>query len=393
VAFRSPNGVDGARFLGNNESMSSLRVDTASSAAFRRANGRPALFWLLATVLYWMTIAGTFVIAGKISWGSAILSAALSALPDALLVPPALWMTRRNPWGRVSTTRFVLVHLAGAVVFWALSTGAMVFGWVLRYYFEKGVWQNKVSTVTIVWKSLITLLVYVTACCIGQAAASAEQARREAGRAARAESLRTQAQLASLRAQFNPHFILNLLHSLMGLVSRDPPVAAAALEKLGDVLRYVLRVQRENRDEVSLSEEWRFVEDYLSLEKLRLGERLQSRLEADSEALSARVPPFVLQFLVENAVRHAVAPRAQGGRLEVTARCNDGSLRLSVADDGDSRSAAATAGEGLGLRLVTERLSALYGDRAGLRTGTSRLGGFEAEVTLPRRSELESEPA
>src|SRR5262249_2931292 len=161
----------------------------------------------------------------------------------------------------------------------------------------------------------------------------------------------------------------NLLHSLMGLVSRDPPVAAAALEKLGDVLRYVLRVQREDRDEVSLSEEWRFVEDYLSLEKLRLGERLQSRLEAGSEALVARVPPRRLEPSVGRAVRHAVAPRAHGGRLEVTARCKDGSVRLSVADDGDSRSTAATAGEGLGLRLVTERLSALYGNRAGLRTG------------------------
>src|SRR5262249_15849456 len=120
----SPNGVDGARFLSNNESMSGDRVDEVISTGPHRAPGRPVMFWLLATALCWVTIRGTFVIAGKISWGSAILSAALSALPDALLVPPALWMTRRNLWGRVSTTRFVLAHLAGAVVFWALSTGA-----------------------------------------------------------------------------------------------------------------------------------------------------------------------------------------------------------------------------------------------------------------------------
>ena len=349
--------------------------------------------WLLGSALYWATIAGTFVIAGKITWGNALLSGAMSAFPDALLVPAAWWMTRRLPWGRVSGLRFALAHLAGAIVFWALSTGGMLLAWGARYYLEKGVFQIKVAAITIVWKSLITLLVYVTACGIGQASASAEQARREAERAAKAESLRAEAQLASLRAQFNPHFILNLLHSLMGLVSREPLVATAALEKLGDVLRYVLRVQRENRDEVSLSQEWKFVEDYLSLEKLRLGERLQARLDADPEALQAPVPPFILQFLVENAVRHAVAPRAQGGRLEVTARCRDGILRLSVADDGDGRAAAATAGEGLGLRLVTERLSALYGDRAVLRTGTSRLGGYEAEVTLPRRGDFEGEPA
>jgi signal transduction histidine kinase len=370
--------------------MTGERVGRA--AASKRASGSHVRLWLLATALYWATIAGTFVIAGKITWGNAILSGAMSALPDALLVPFAWRMTRRSPWGRVSALRFVLVHLAGAVIFWAISIGGMLLAWGVRFYFEKGAFAIKVPAVTIVWKSLITLLVYVTACGIGQASASAEQARREAKRAAKAESLRAEAQLASLRAQFNPHFILNLLHSLMGLVSRDPPVAAAALEKLGDVLRYVLRVQRENRDEVSLSQEWKFVEDYLSLEKLRLGERLQSRLDADPEALQSPVPPFVLQFLVENAVRHAVAPRAQGGRLEVTARCGDGALRLSVADDGDGRNAAATAGEGLGLRLVAERLSALYGDRAGLRTGTSCLGGFEAEVTLPRRGDSEGEP-
>jgi two-component system, LytTR family, sensor kinase len=363
----------------------------SASRASRLASARHVLLWLIGTLLYWATIAGSFVIAGRITWANAILSAAMSALPDALLVPAALWMTRRAPWGRVTVIRFVFVHLAGAFVFWALSTGAMLLAWGDRYFIETGSFRIKVGLVTIVWKSLITLLVYVTACGIGQASASAEQARREAERAARAESLRAEAQLASLRAQFNPHFILNLLHSLMGLVSRDPPVAAAALEKLGDVLRYVLRVQRENRDEVSLSQEWKFVEDYLSLEKLRLGERLQSRLESDPEALQASVPPFVLQFLVENAVRHAVAPRAEGGYVEVTARSDDHALRLTVADDGDGRSAATTTGEGLGLRLVTERLSALYGDRAALRIGESRLGGFEAEVTLPRRGELEGE--
>ena len=372
-------------FLGKNDGMNSGHPSHPSS--------RNARLWLLATALYWFTIAGTFVIAGKITWANALLSGAMSALPDAVLVPAAWRLTRRFPWGRVSALRFVLVHVAGAVVFWALSTGLMVLGWVVRYRIEKGMFAMTIPAITIVWKSLISLLVYVTACGVGQASASAEQARREAERAARAESLRAEAQLASLRAQFNPHFILNLLHSLMGLVSRDPPVAAAALEKLGDVLRYVLRVQRESRDQVSLSQEWKFVEDYLSLEKLRLGDRLNARLDAEEAALDSPVPPFVLQFLVENAVRHAVAPRAQGGRLEVTARCVDGSLRLAVADDGDGR-AAGTTGEGLGLRLVTERLAALYGERGVLRTGPSRLGGFEAEVTLPRSAgELESEPS
>ena len=384
--------MDEAGFLGNNDTVGEQRLGgEADPSAPRLGAGRPALLWLLATLLYWATIAGTFLITGKISWGSALVSAALSALPDALLVPAALLWTRRWAWGRVPVISFTLAHLAGAIVFVTLSTGAMVLAWGVRYYVEKGHFQITVGGVTVIWKGLISLLVYVSSCGIGQASISAQRARREAERAARAESLRAQAELAGLRAQFNPHFILNLLHSLMGLVSRDPPVATAALEKLGDVLRYVLQVQRQDRDEVSLSEEWKFVEDYLSLEKLRLGTRLQTRLEAEPEALASRVPPFVLQFLVENAVRHAIAPRAQGGRLEVRAQCRDGTLRLSVADDGDGRATGPTTGQGLGLRLVSERLCALYGGQAGLRTGISALGGFEAEVVVPRREELEGE--
>jgi LytS/YehU family sensor histidine kinase len=86
---------------------------------------------------------------------------------------------------------------------------------------------------------------------------------------------------------------------------------------------------------------------------------------------------------VENAVRHAVAPRAAGGRLRVTARAAGSTLRLTVEDDGDGRAGASTAGSGLGLTLARERLAALYGERAALVIGASALGGFRAEVTLP----------
>src|SRR5262247_2845802 len=97
---------------------------------------------------------------------------------------------------------------------------------------------------------------------------------------------------AAPRARLNPHFILNLLHTLMGLVTREPAAAEAALERLGDVLRYTLRVQSEGLDEVLLREEWEFVDRYLSLERLRLGERLRARLEVEGDLLDAVVPAF-----------------------------------------------------------------------------------------------------
>jgi len=171
-------------------------------------------------------------------------------------------------------------------------------------------------------------------------------------------------------------------------VAREPASAEAALERLGDVLRYALRVQSERLDEVRLREEWGFVDRYLSLERLRLGDRLRSQLEADEGLLDAIVPAFSLQPLVENAVRHAIAPRAGGGRIVVSARRAGSRLVLAVEDDGAPAEAGAGGDApprraGIGLRLIRERLAALYGEAASLDTGRSTLGGFRATVTLP----------
>src|SRR5207244_6635195 len=124
---------------------------------------------------------------------------------------------------------------------------------------------------------------------------------------------------------------------------------------LGGVLRYALRVQSQGLDEVRLREEWEFVDRYLSLERLRLGDRLRSRLEAEEGLLDAIVPAFSLQPLVENAVRHAIAPRAEGGSIVVSARRDGSRLVLAVEDDGapsaeSARTGGPSQGAGIGLR-------------------------------------------
>ena len=160
---------------------------------------------------------------------------------------------------------------------------------------------------------------------------------------------------------------------------RDPALAEEALEKLGELLRYALRIQREGRDEVSLGEEWAFVSTYLDLERLRLGERLRVSFTAEDGVLASRLPSLALQTLVENAVRHAVAPHVEGGRIDISARRADGRLRIEVVDDGPPRPVAAPGeGRGVGLPLLGERLAALYDGRARLAleagpTGTRAL--------------------
>ncbi len=359
-----------------------LRLDEPAGA---RPGGRLAVLgvWAFGCLAYWAVYVAAVLIGSKQSGWMAARWGLLGVLPDCLLAPFALWFTRRALWGRLAAWRFFLRHAAGGVVFVALSSAGSLLEFALERRLTTGLWSLPPGIEGLAWKGLGSLFVYATICGIGNAV---ELARR----AARAEVLRAEAQLAALRARLNPHFILNLLHTLMGLVAREPASAEAALERLGDVLRYALRVQSQALDEVRLREEWEFVDRYLSLERLRLGDRLRSRLEAEEGLLDAVVPAFSLQPLVENAVRHAIAPRAGGGCLVVTARRAGASLVLAVEDDGApaeestaARSQAPDQGSGIGLHLIQERLLALYGGAARLETGRSALGGFRASVTLP----------
>jgi hypothetical protein len=356
-----------------------------------RQGGRWAALgvWGAACFAYWAVYVAAVLLTSKLSWWVAARSALLGVLPDCLLAPFVLAYTRRAPWGSMAAWRFFLRHAFGAVAFFVLSAAAFMIEYVLEHRVTTGAWSAPPALEMLAWKGLGSLFVYATVAGIGSAV---EQARR----AARAETLRAEAQLAALRARLNPHFIFNLLHTLMGLVARDPASAESALERLGDVLRYGLRVQSQGLDEVRLREEWEFVDRYLSLERLRLGERLQARLDVEDGLLDVIVPAFSLQPLVENAVRHAIAPRAGGGRLVVSARREGRTLVMAVEDDGDGGAAGREdgppRGTGLGLRLIRERLLALYGGAARLETGRSALGGFRAAVTLPLAGPAESPP-
>jgi LytS/YehU family sensor histidine kinase len=202
--------------------------------------------------------------------------------------------------------------------------------------------------------------------------------------AARAEVLRARAEIELLRSQVQPHFILNVLHALLGLVRRDPARAENALERLGQLLRFGSELHQEGRDWVPLSREWDFVNSYLDLERVRLGDRLRLLVEADASAMDVPVPPFALQPLVENAIIHAVAPRASGGRVEVSARRSAGRLFLVVRDDGPGAAEADILGSPrMGLRLLRERLTALYAGRARLDFESPAGGGLGVRLDLP----------
>lgn len=344
----------------------------------------PPNHWTYA--LAWLPL-GAVVVALYQAQGATLAQAVRGAtgavLPVAILGIPALRLVEARAVAAGPPARRWAEHAGVALGFVVLTTLATMGAWWLENAWTSPGRPYRPSLLVAGWQALINGLVYAALAGVAQGRAHARRAERESLRAARAESLRVQADLAALRSQLNPHFVLNVLHSLVGLVRRDPGLAERALEDLGGLLGYGLRVSREERDRVPLHEEWSFVVAYLDLEKMRLGDRLDVRLDAGTGGHEALVPSFALQSLVENAIVHAIAPRAAGGILEVSARLEGDRLRLRVRDDGPGLDGRSTYGHGLGLRLLGGRLDALYAGAAELRLEAAPGGGLVATLDLP----------
>jgi two-component system LytT family sensor kinase len=224
-----------------------------------------------------------------------------------------------------------------------------------------------------------------------------ERERRERG--LREERLRhtlAEAELRALRAQVNPHFLFNTLNTIVDLIASEPERAEAMTERLAEAFRYVLA--RTDRNLMTVGEEFDFLRTYLEIEQARFGERLRVDLEVDPAVAGSIIPSLILQPLVENAIKHGLAPKLGGGMIRVRAFSDEGFLRLTVEDDGagwqgmsyDDLKAARfesprqTAGPGgVGLRNVVERLRTMYGERAGFDVRSSAGRGAKVIVSIP----------
>ncbi len=187
-----------------------------------------------------------------------------------------------------------------------------------------------------------------------------------------------EARLAALRARVNPHFLFNTLNTIAGLVPEDPAAAERAVEELAGLLRYTLEASRAER--IPLGEEFAVVRRYLALERTRLGDRLRTEIDLQDGLATLAVPPLLVLPLVENAVRHGVAPRPEGGRIGVAARREGPDLVIEVRDDGPGPSGSPARGTGTSLADLRARVALLGGE---LRAGRGPGGGFLAAVRLP----------
>jgi two-component system LytT family sensor kinase len=305
------------------------------------------------------------------------------------LTPIAYWLAQRFPLRPPIVARNLLAHAGGALLLcigWAGAGAA--FRWLL------GIGPTDVSRTeylagwlmtTIPWG---TFMYFTILGCIHAIGYFVEARQREA-QAARLAAQVAEARLSALRMQLHPHFLFNSLNAITVLVrDQDTANAARMLDLLSDVLRQVLRSDQEH--ETSLADELSFLERYLAIEQVRFSDRLTVRFDIDDGTRGAAVPAFLLQPLVENALRHGIARRADGGVVEVTARREGDALVLSVVDDGPSATAepSTARGNGLGLANTRERLTTLYGSAGSLELrprGTDTSSGTIATVRLPYR--------
>ena len=284
----------------------------------------------------------------------------------ALLAPLIMAFALRHPFDRIRWPRQLALHLAGALAYSVVHTTIMM----------------TVRSLLLIGQPLppdypgfrnYTLLAYLTQLdwllmtylfLIGLAWALAyrHESEERALNTSQLETRLVEAQLQALQRQLHPHFLFNTLNTVSGLIRTDPDGADKMIDRLGDLLRMTLH--KSGIQEVSLKEELDVLGKYVEIERTRFGNRLTIDMQVQPETLDAQVPSLVLQPLVENAIRHGIAPNARPGRIAVSAERENDELVLQVLDNGDGLppERLMALNRGVGLDNTRARLSHLYPD-------------------------------
>lgn len=322
---------------------------------------------------------------GPTSWKSVVWEGG-DWLICALLTPAVFWAARRYPLIRGSVARHLPIHIAASLllcVAWAGAGTLLSLALLGSTPYGGGILSWLFTTLP------FGVAVYFAVLGVAHAAAFFLEARERETQAARLSAQLADTRLGALRMQLQPHFLFNSLNAIAVTVrDRDTATATRLIEQLGDLLRRVMRTDRP--PEVTLAEELEFVRQYLAIEEVRFPDRLRPTFEIDAALLRAAVPEFVLQPLVENALRHGLARRVTASLLKIAVRRAGDELELAVTDDGPGPGGTAEeATTGVGLSNLRERLASLYGARARLELVATPEGGAVATVRLPYR-ELET---
>jgi two-component system, LytTR family, sensor kinase len=299
----------------------------------------------------------------------------------ALLAPVIMALALRVQPGRVSWPVAVIVHIGGALAFALLHTAALLAtNRLLMPAPKRGLWYA--ARIEFLTQLDWLLMSYLFLVGLALVLAYRRESESRALAAARLETRLVEAQLQALQRQLHPHFLFNTLNTISGLMRTDVNAADRMMDGLAELLRATLHSS--GTQEVTLLDELQLLQKYVDIEKTRFGARLTVHIRIDPEALDASVPVLLLQPLVENAVKHGIAPRAAPGVIEVSAHRVGDRLSIAVRDTGLGvpGDRLALLNGGIGLSNTRSRLQHLYPDRHGFVFANVE-GGFCVTVTIP----------
>jgi two-component system, LytTR family, sensor kinase len=318
------------------------------------------------------------------AWVRLFVVTTLSFLPWALGTEVVMRLGRRFPPVKLDSAATWSVHLACCAIIGLLYTAwATYLDILLNPYANPPsplpfahFWLDRFSNgivATMVLYSMILAVSYVLDSNSRLAYQQTETARLN-------EQL-SRAQLDALRRQIEPHFLFNTLNAIAGLVrEKRNDAAVTMIAGLSDFLRRLFKDS--TSQQASLGEEVDFAQKYLDIQKVRFVERLQFSVDVPTDLMLARVPTLILQLMVENAIKHGIAQRAQGGEIRIAASCSQGRLTLSVYNDGPA-ARWEKIDDGVGLSNMRTRLQTLYGNAFELKMQNQASGGVEVSVSVP----------
>jgi len=320
-------------------------------------------------------------------WPPLFVTELVSWLPWALATPLIVRLARNHPVVGGLSPRTVGVHLAAFAIVsvvaeaWSAALQVLVNPWGNRK------WPTFVDTwsTTLLFQVLTFLIAYALILTVTYVVDARESMARHMTETARLNEELSNAQLAALRRQIEPHFMYNTLNSIAGLVRDDRN--DAAVDMIVGLSEFLRRSSEDShRSQVALREEVEYLQRYLDIQKARFGERLRVSVNIPSELLQAQVPNLLLQPLVENAIKHGIAKRVAGGTVRVIGASRDGNLFLSIYNDGPSLPTAWEAAQtGVGLGNLRTRLHILHGNESELHLRRAHPDGVEVVVRLPFR--------
>jgi sensor histidine kinase YesM len=304
----------------------------------------------------------------------------------ALGTPLVLWAASRLPIERSNWIRSALLHIPISIVFSVVLTAlARVIIWLILGYRMGRPLTFQSMTNFVVGNFTEGIGIYLLIALISYAYDYYRRYREGKLETLQLEAQLSQAQLQALKMQLHPHFLFNTLHSISALLTKDVESARKMITRLGDFLR--LTLENSGSQEVTLQQEMEFLSCYLEIERIRFQNRLVTRMDLGEQTLDAKVPNLILQPIVENAIRHGIAPRSTPGSIDIAAKHQGDRLRIQVRDNGPGLPEHPTTQhqfkKGLGLANTETRLKRLYGADHLFDLSNDPAGGLIVTLEIP----------